>query len=671
VEFFLSPNGLLAFQTGKRAPRRRRSKVSAIKNVSEGASQKEAPSPPPSSSNRVSAALIIGALGVVYGDIGTSPLYALRECFAPAHGLPASHENVLGVLSLIFWSLLLIVSLKYLMFVMRADNRGEGGILALMSLAFPDRRARGHRRLPALLVTLGVFGAALLYGDGMITPSISVLSAIEGLEVATPAFRPFIVPVTAIILVLLFSFQKHGTGAVGKIFGPIMLIWFFVIGALGVGQVWHHPEVLGAMNPWHALQFFQQNGGRGFVVLGTVFLVLTGTEALYADMGHFGRIPIRATWFSIVLPGLFLNYLGQGALLLADPTAAANPFYLLAPKWALYPVVALATVAAVIASQALISGAFSLTMQAIQLGYWPRLEIDHTSVEEKGQIYIAPVNWILMFSCIALVIGFKSSSRLAAAYGIAVSLTMLITTVLFYFAARRLWAWNPWLCAPICVVFFGIECAFLGANLLKFAHGGWFPLVVGAAIYTLMSTWKRGRRLLSDRLRASVLPYAMFLEDVGRNPPLRVSGTAVYLSGSSEGTPMALLHNLKHNKVLHERTVILTIVTDEIPHVEHANRVEVEDLKDGFYRVVGHYGFMEDPNVPDLMRNCGAHGLEFKEHETTFFLSRETIIATNRPGMALWREHLFALMSRNAQRATAFFRLPPNRVVELGMQVEI
>ena len=624
-----------------------------------------------SSGSRVGMGMVLGALGVVYGDIGTSPLYALRECFHGPHAMLPTHDNVLGVLSLIFWSLLLIVSLKYLTFVMRADNKGEGGILALLSLAFPEHRAARRTVARYWLVMLGVFGAGLLYGDGMITPAITVLGAVEGLSVATAIFDPYIIPTAVVILVALFSVQRFGTGNMGRVFGPVMAVWFLSLAALGVAGVVKAPEVIKAINPLYAARLFSVDFKTAFVVLGAVFLVLTGGEALYADMGHFGRRPIQRAWFVVVLPSLFLNYLGQGALLLGNPEAAENPFYLLAPSWALYPLVGLATAAAVIASQALISGAFSLTMQAIQLGYSPRLQIDHTSSAERGQIYVPQINWALMIACIGLVVGFGSSSNLAAAYGIAVSLTMIITTVLLYYAARRLWRWGRAACTLLCGFFLVIEFAFCGANCVKIAHGGWFPLVMGAVIFTLMSTWKTGRGLLGLKLQKSSLPLDLFLADVQANPPVRVSGTSVFLSGNSGVTPLALLHNLKHNKVLHQRVIVLTVVTEEVPHVPAAERVEIKPLHSGFWRVLGRYGFMEDPHVPELLEGCRALGLEFNMETTTFFLSRETIIPTRSPGMAIWRERLFAILARNAQPATAFFRLPANRVVELGMQVEV
>ena len=619
--------------------------------------------------NKYQLGLLLGALGVVFGDIGTSPLYAMRECFYGPHRVEPTPANVLGVLSLIFWSLVAIVSVKYLAFVTRANNKGEGGDLALLSLAFPDRERAG--RVGQLIILLGVFGATLLYGDGMITPAVTVLSAVEGLTVATHAFEHFVVPITIAILIGLFSFQHIGTGRVGFIFGPVMLLWFLTISVLGIVQVMQAPKVLAAFSPWYAVEFFINNRWTGFIVLGAVFLCVTGAEALYADMGHFGIKPIRRGWFAVVFPALLLNYFGQGALLLNDPAAAVNPFYLLAPKWMLIPLVVLATTAAVIASQALIAGAFSLTMQAIQLGYFPRLVINHTSHAEKGQIYMPQVNWTLMVASVGLVLGFGSSSNLAAAYGVAVTLAMVVTSTLFFFAAQRLWGWSPWLTAFLCSGFFVIELAFLASNAIKIPHGGWFPLVVGAGIFTLMSTWHTGRRILRTKLAASTLPFDLFLTDVKASQPTRVPGTAVFMAGNPSGTPVALLHNLKHNKVIHDRVIILTCVTRDMPYVPENERMKLEKSDLGFYRVLGYFGFMEEPNVPRLLELCQKEGLEFKPEQTTFFLSRETIIPTRTPGMALWRERLFAMMSRNSQHATTFFRLPANRVVELGMQVEL
>ena len=620
---------------------------------------------------RYLAMLTLGALGVVYGDIGTSPLYALRECFSGPHPLPPTRSNVLGVLSLIFWSLLLIVSLKYLTIVLRATNKGEGGILALMALAFP-KRSLGASRRRALLIGLGVFGAALLYGDGMITPAISVLSAVEGLNVATPAFEHFVIPITVFTLIVLFAAQSRGTGRVGAVFGPVMVLWFISLALLGVRGILKAPEVLQSLNPWLGLGFLMHSGWTGFVVLGAVFLAVTGAEALYADVGHFGVRPIRIAWFGLVLPGLFLNYLGQGALVLHDPKSIENPFYLLAPHWALYLLVALATAATVIASQALISGAFSLTIQAIQLGYLPRMAVKHTSSTERGQIYLPHVNWALMLAAIGLVLGFRSSSNMAAAYGIAVTLTMLSTTVLFFFAARRLWGWSVWQAAAVCSLFLVVETAFFAANLLKVFNGGWFPLAMGLAIFLLMTTWKKGRELVWNKLRPASLPLEMFLDEMERNRKVpRVPGTALFMTANPEGTPIALLHNLKHNKVIHERNLILTILTDEVPQVDAAKRLEVEKLAAGFQRIVAHYGFMEEPNVPELLANAPLVGEPINIHRTTFFLSRETILPTRSGSMTRWRQWLFAVMSRNAQSASSFYRIPAGRVVELGMQVEI
>ncbi len=617
------------------------------------------------------AVLTLGALGVVYGDIGTSPLYALRECFGGSHPLPPTRENVLGVLSLIFWSLLLIVSLKYLAIVLRATNKGEGGILALMALAFPKRsEGADHRR--ALLIGLGVFGAALLYGDGMITPAISVLSAVEGLKVATPAFDHYVIPITVVTLVGLFAAQRRGTASVGAVFGPVMVLWVVSLGLLGIRGILMSPQVLWSLDPMLGLEFLLRSGWTGFVVLGSVFLAVTGAEALYADVGHFGARPIRIAWFGLVLPGLFLNYLGQGALILHDPKAIVNPFFLLAPHWALYLLAGLATAATVIASQALISGAFSLTIQAIQLGYLPRMAVKHTSSTERGQIYLPHVNWALMLACIGLVLGFRSSSNMASAYGIAVTLTMLSTTVLFYFAARRVWGWSAWRAAAVCSVFILVEAAFFAANLLKVFRGGWFPLAMGLAIFLIMATWKKGRQLVWNKLRPAAMPIDDFLDEIQRNREVpRVRGTAVFMTANPEGTPIALLHNLKHNKVIHERNIILTILTDEVPQVDAAKRLEITKLAAGFHRVIAHYGFMEEPNVPELLAGAPLVGDPVNLHRTTFFLSRETIVPSGSGSMRRWRQWLFAVMSRNAQSAGSFYRIPPNRVIELGMQVEI
>ena len=618
---------------------------------------------------RYLATLTVGALGIVYGDIGTSPLYALRECFHGTHGIAPTRDNVLGVLSLIFWSLTLIISIKYLVFVMRADNEGEGGILALMALV--SKQADARRRLRATMIALGLFGAALLYGDGMITPAVSVLSAVEGLNVTTHLFEPYVVPIAIVILISLFVIQSRGTERIGFLFGPVMIVWFVTIALLGVRWISQDFHVLSAFNPMHAVQFFATNGFHGFVVLGSVFLVVTGGEALYADMGHFGPRPIRLAWFGLVLPALFLNYLGQGAMLINTPEAAVNPFYLLAPRWALYPLVALATMAAIIASQALISGAFSLTRQAIQLGYCPRLDIQYTSPHQQGQIYIPQVNWLLMISTVGLVVGFRSSSALAAAYGIAVTSTMVITTLLAYLVARRSWGVRRLVAGSLASFFLFIELGFFSANIIKIPHGGWFPLVIGAMIYLLLSTWKKGRGLLASRLRERLYPFDRFMQDITERPPHRVPGTAVFMTSNLIGTPPTLLHNLEHNQVLHERVVLLTVVTSDAPHVDEDGRLSVETLGQGFYRVTLRYGFMEEPDVPAALANGAARGLPLGAEKMTFFLGLETLLSTHREGMGRWREQLFAVMSRNAVRATSFFRIPPERVVELGMQIEL
>jgi KUP system potassium uptake protein len=618
--------------------------------------------------------LSLGALGIVYGDIGTSPLYALRECFHGEHGIHPTHDNVLGVLSLVFWVLIVTISIKYLIFVMRADNRGEGGILALMSL-IPKKLRRVGPEGHWVLVALGLFGAALLYGDGMITPAISVLSAVEGLSVATPYFNPYVVPITIVVLFGLFLIQRRGTAGIGALFGPVMILWFLVLAVLGILWTVRYPAVLGAVNPWHAVRFFLENRWRGFLVLGSVFLVVTGGEALYADMGHFGRRPIRLAWFTVVLPCLLLNYFGQGALLLTHPDAAKNPFYELAarlgPSWLLYPMVVLSTFATIIASQAVISGAFSLTRQAVQLGYIPRIAIVHTSKKEIGQIYIPSVNWLLMLATFALVFGFQKSTNLAAAYGVAVTATMVITTILAYVVERQVWGWSRWVAVPLAAFFLLIDSSFFGANIIKVEDGGWFPLLVGIAVYTLMATWKKGRQILAERLAREAQPLDTFVENVGPDSPIRVPGTAVFLSRDPKGVPTALLHNLKHNKILHSRVIVLTMVIEEVPAVPPEERLEVQSLGKEFYRVITHYGFMQHPTVPEVLGLLKEKGIELDEMSTTFFVGRETLIASKEPGMAIWREKLFALMVRNAQRPTDFFRIPANRVVELGMQVRL
>ncbi|MCC6165844.1 MAG: potassium transporter Kup [Caldilineaceae bacterium] len=613
--------------------------------------------------------LSLGALGVVYGDIGTSTLYAFRESFHHSHGIEPLAANILGILSLIFWALIIIISVKYLIFVMQADNEGEGGILALTALIRPPRVQRYTRQW--LLILLGLFGTALLYGDGMITPAISVLSAVEGLEIATPFFAPYVVPITIVILVVLFLFQSRGTERVGKVFGPLMLLWFGVSGLLGLSWIIRQPGVLAAVNPWYGAQFFIHNGWRGFLVLGSVFLVVTGGEALYADMGHFGKRPIRLAWFAVVLPALLLNYFGQGALLLQHPEAVINPFYRMAPSWALLPVVVLATMATVIASQALITGAFSLTKQAVQLVYLPRTAIEHTSPEEIGQVYIPSVNWILMVSCIALVLAFRTSSNLAAAYGVAVTTTMVVTTLLLFSVARNLWKWS----LPVSLLFAGffllVDVAFWGANLVKIPHGGWFPLVIGAIVFTLMTTWHRGREILADRLRVGTLRFEDFAKQVHRKQYARVPGTAIYMYSDPTGTPPALLQNLEHNKVLHQAVVLLSVQTEDIPKVPANRRIQYEKLENGFHRVILCYGFMQVPNVPYGLELLPSSVLALDPQKASYFLGRERLLASEHPGMALWREQLFALMVRNSRPATDFFRLPVDRVVELGSHVEI
>jgi KUP system potassium uptake protein len=610
--------------------------------------------------------LCVASLGIVYGDIGTSPLYALRECFYGLHGIRPTHANILGVVSLILWSLLLIISVKYLTLILRADNRGEGGILALATLV-SDVVRRGK-----IFFLLGLFGAALLYADGMITPAISVMSAIEGLHVATPLFNPYVVPIAIIILVGLFFFQSRGTTGVGKVFGPVTILWFFSISALGIHQIGRAPEILAAINPYHGFEFFVNNRWHAFIVLGAVFLAITGGEALYADIGHFGTKPIRLSWFVIVLPALALNYFGQGALLLVDPSATVNPFFRMTPSWALYPMVILATAAAVIASQAIISGAFSLTMQAIQLGYMPRLKVNYTSARIIGQIYVPVVNWALMTCCIGLVLGFRTSSNLAAAYGVAITTTMLITTILFYVVARKRWHWPTAIAFPVAAFFIIIDLAFFSANMLKIAHGGWFPLLVSGAILFLMLTWRKGRRVLRSHLGELCVPIDTFIPDLKSQSIRRVPGTAIFMSGNRFGTPLALLHNLKHNKVLHEQVVLLTVRTEEVPYlVNIKDRASIEKMGDGFWRVQIHFGFMEKPDVPAALEHVKESELRFNPMRTTYFIGRETILATRKLGLSAWRGSVFAWMTRNAGDVTSYFCLPPNGVVELGARVEV
>lgn len=614
-------------------------------------------------------ALSLLALGIVYGDIGTSPLYALRECFHGPHAIAPTTANIYGVLSLIFWTLVTVVTVKYQLYVIRFDNRGEGGILALLGLIGTSLRRRG--RLKLMLVILGVFGAALLYGDGMITPAISVLSAVEGLEVATPFFTPYVIPITIAILFLLFFVQRQGTARVGTVFGPITLVWFSTLAVLGVRGILMHPSVILSLNPMHAVTFFVANGTHGFLVLGAVFLVATGGEALYADLGHFGKKPIQIDWFCLVAPSLMLQYLGQGALLIEKPEAAVNPFYLLAPRWSLYPLVALAACATIIASQAIISGAFSLTRQAIQLGYLPRMEIVHTSREEIGQIYIPTVNWALMVATIALVLGFKSSSNLAGAYGVAVSTTMVITTVLAYVVARDLKGWSRWAALSVSAAFLVADVAFLVANYFKVFAGGWFPLLVAAIVFVAMTTWRQGRDILTEKLREGSLSPEMFVESLRLRTPIRVPGTAVFMHRNPSAVPSSLLHALKHFKSLHEKVILLSIASEEVSHVDPAERYTLRELGEGIHSLEAHYGYMEDVDVPALLERAAERGIVVPPMETTYFLGRETLVSSGRrSGMMHWREKLFASMMRNAAGAARFFHLPPNRVVELGAQIE-
>ncbi|MBX9629935.1 MAG: potassium transporter Kup [Burkholderiales bacterium] len=613
--------------------------------------------------------LALGAVGVVFGDIGTSPLYTMKEAFGPGHGLALTHDNVLGILSLVFWSLMLFVTLKYITFIMRADNRGEGGIMALVALVVgtTERGSRGRWWLMAL----GMFGAALFYGDSMITPAISVLSAVEGLTVATTVFDPYIVPITVAVIIGLFVVQFKGTGIVGALFGPITACWFVVLAILGVAQIVHNPHVLNGLNPVWAVEFFINNRLHGFLALGAVVLAVTGAEALYADMGHFGKNPIRVAWLGLVFPALILNYFGQGALLLSDPAAVEHPFFHMVPSWALYPMVALATLATVIASQAVISGAYSLTRQAIQLGYCPRLAIRHTSEKEIGQVYMPWINWALLFAVLVLVLGFRSSSALASAYGIAVTGTMAIDTILLFFVITRIWKWGQTAAWIICGVLLFVDLAYFAANSVKILQGGWFPLAIAAGVYIVISTWRRGREILFERLRPGAIPIEPFLASIAIHPPQRVPGTAIFLTAGREGVPHAMLHNLSHNKVLHEKVVLLTVLTEDVPYVPDESRIELEPLGEGFYRMNVRYGFKDEPDIPAALQLPNPCGLEFSLMETSFFLSRQTIVPTKAPGMAIWREKLFATMSRNAASATEFFRIPTNRVVELGTQIEI
>jgi len=619
--------------------------------------------------SRQPLSLTLAALGVVYGDIGTSPLYAMRECFTEAHGVALTSENILGVLSLIIWSLILVVTVKYIVFVMRADHEGEGGILALMTLS-GRQRARETRRHLGFIIVFGLIGAAFLYGDGIITPAISVLSAVEGLEVATPFFKPYVTFITVGILGLLFLFQSRGTGRLGRVFGPVILAWCGTIAVLGMAGILRTPSVLFAVNPLHALRFFMDNAGETFPVLGSVFLVLTGAEALYADMGHFGKRPIRLGWFTIVLPALLLQYLGQGALLMQDPAAVANPFYHLAPAWLLYPLVVLSTAATVIASQAMITGVFSLTHQAVQLGFLPHLHVEHTSAEQFGQIFVPSLNRFLLVGTVGLVLVFQSSSSLAAAYGLAVSGTMLITTLLLYRVAREVWHWSPTATAAVMAVLLAVDLAFFAANVMKIPHGGWVPLLIGAAVFTLMTTWHRGRALVTAHLQAAAPPLDKYLHEV---VPMttRVPGHAVFLTPHPAVTPLAFVQNTKYNKIVHEHLVFLTIITDTTPHVPRERRIAVKPMGQNCHQIIVHYGFMDTPNVPNACLDAGKGQLNIPLDDTTFFISRLTFLATPKPGMALWREKLFVFLSRNSQRASSFFQLPSEQVVEIGLVLEI
>ena len=619
--------------------------------------------------NKKVVGLALAAIGIVYGDIGTSPLYSLKTVFDPAHGLALTPANLIGVVSLIFWGLTVIVSFKYVALVLRADNRGEGGIMALLALALA---AVGERkRLHVALLLIGVFGASLFYGDSVITPAISVLSAVEGLEVATPALQPYVVPLTIVILIGLYAAQRHGTAGIGRWFGPVMLLWFAALAIMGIVNIAGSPGILVALNPWHALRFFIDNRGIAFLALGAIVLAFTGAEALYADMGHFGRKPIRLAWFAVAFPSLALNYLGQGGLLLARPEAIANPFFQQLGSWSIYPLVVLSTIATVIASQATISGTFSMTKEAIALGFLPRMRVVHTSEREIGQVYLPVINWLQLIAVLLAVVGFGSSEQLASAYGIAVTATMLATTILTYFVIRYRWRMNLLLCLVATGFFLVIDVAFFSANALKVLHGGWFPLLLGVLLFTLMLTWRRGRKHMFDNLQKHAIPLDAFLESLFIAPPTRVSGTAIFLRGESDGVPHAMLHNLLHNKVLHERVVFLTVhITDE-PRVEPQARVRITGLGHGCHQVDVRFGFKDEPDIPGIMDLCAHHGLPFDMMQTSFFVARQTVISTPGGGMAPWREHLFVAMQRNARDAADYYRIPTNRVIELGTQVEI
>jgi len=615
------------------------------------------------------AALSLAALGVVFGDIGTSPLYAIRECFHGEYGIAPTPDNVVGVLSLMFWALTIIVSIKYLTFILRADNRGEGGVIALTSLVRPRGLKNPVGR--QLLVAFGLFAACLLYGDGMITPAISVLSAMEGLKVVTPALAPLVIPLTIVILVLLFLFQSRGTARVGTLFGPIILVWFTTLALLGIYHIFAAPRILAALLPWHGIAFLLRNHLHGFLVLGAVFLVVTGAEALYADLGHFGTRPIRLVWFFFVLPALFCNYFGQGAVLLGNPAAASDPFFALVPGWGVIPVLLLATAATIIASQAVISGAFSLTRQAIQLGYLPRMRIVHTAARHMGQVYVPLVNWVLMICTVSLVVGFASSSKLAAAYGVAVTSTMLISTILFYVVATEKWHWRKSLVIPLTGVLLVVDISFFLANISKILHGAWFPLVIGAFIFTLMMIWRRGRKLTRAGIRNLTMPFADFQEKIAAEPPQRVKGRAVFMTGNPDLVPVALLHNLRHNKILHSEIALLHFDTEEVPRVPNDQKLKVEKLGGGFYRVTAGYGFMERPHIGNLFSLLREQGLELELQETAFFLGRIKLMAGTPPLMPRWQARIFIFLSRNELDAASYFDIPASQVVDLGVPLEV
>jgi KUP system potassium uptake protein len=615
------------------------------------------------------AQLALIATGVVFGDIGTSPLYALKECVDPGHGVEPTRANLFGLISLVFWSLTMVVTVKYLTFIMKADNKGEGGILALLALV-PERAQRKRTEI-SWIAGLVIFGAALLYGDGVITPAISVLSAVEGLTVATSRLTPVVVPLTVAILLVLFWVQRRGTARIGRIFGPVMVVWFATLSVLGAVQIAKYPAILGAVHPAYAARFFVRHGWRGFTVLGSVVLVITGGEALYADMGHFGRAPIRLSWFSLVMPALLINYFGQAACIIREPQAASSPFFAIVPPPLIYPMVALCTVATVIASQALISGAYSLTRQAVQLGFCPRVTIVHTSDQAEGQIYVPEVNITLAAACVWLVLTFKESNALASAYGIAVTGTMAITSIVYFVVLTRAWMWPAWKAGLLVGMFLSFDIPFFLANAVKFMSGGWFPIVVALALFLVMTTWKKGRALLGQSLRDKMLPTGLFLSDIDAHHPHRVPGTAVFMSSNPNGIPIVLLHHWKHNRVLHETIVLLSVISEPVPDVPEEERLSVSDLGRGVFQVTAHCGFMETPNVPQIMKRSARHGVPYVPAETSYFLGRETLIPTGRSGMPHWRKALFSFVSRNARSATQYFGIPPDRVVELGMQINL